>query len=146
MVAVLDARGFQPFSAGADDGAGSARVCEMAQELSQQETGQRVIRMAMQASEDGAALSLVTPFGLRLSEGVALRVEDAPIAEIPFRTCLPQGCLATAILDETVLAQFGAHETLGVILVADAGQSVSLSISLAGFSGAWARLLQLRSE
>jgi len=130
----------------AQDGTPGARVCEMAQELGQQESGQRVIRMALQANEAGAALSIVTPFGLRLSEGVELALGPEPLAEIPFRTCLPQGCIATAELDEVTLDQLGTGETLDVRLTADAGQTVALSLSLDGFAGAWARLDELRGE
>lgn len=130
-----------------DDGTSGEQVCEMAQELSQTDSGQLVLRVALQAMADGtAALTLITPFGLRLSEGVAIGVAAQRVAEIGFRTCLPKGCIATGVLDATAIAPLKAGETAQVIMAADAGNNLSLSVTLNGFTGAWARLGVLRGE
>lgn len=130
-----------------EDGTSGEQVCEMAQELTQSDGGQLVLRVALQAMADGtAALTLITPFGLRLSEGMAIEIATERVAEIGFRTCLPQGCIATGVLDAAAIAPLEAGESAELIMTADAGNTLSLSVSLNGFSGAWTRLGVLRDE
>lgn len=119
------------------------QVCEMAQELSEAEASQRVLRTSLLATNDGPVLTLLAPFGLRLSEGVTLSAGEQVIATLPFRTCLPHGCIATAQLDPTTLARLEAGGMIDVVLIADAGQPVVLAVSLDGFRAAWARLAAL---
>jgi invasion protein IalB len=128
------------------DAAQDTRICEMTQDISQAETGQRLLGLALQATESGAELSIVTPFGLRLSNGVTLAVEAGPVAKIAFRTCLPQGCIASTQLDDAALAQLGTSEAVDVLLTTDSGQTATLSVSLGGFVGAFSRLENLREQ
>ncbi|WP_322892226.1 MULTISPECIES: invasion associated locus B family protein [unclassified Yoonia] len=100
----------------------ATQVCEMTQERSEAEAGQRVLRTSVQATDDGPVLTLLAPF----------------------RTCLPQGCMATAQLDTATLARLDTGGMLDVDLIVDAGQPVVLAVSLDGFHAAWARLAALR--
>lgn len=114
--------------------------------LSQQQTqknGQRALAIEVAVSADGksATGTLVLPFGLALDAGVTLQVDDKP-AETPLRfsTCVSGGCLVPLRFDEAFLATLGAGETLkSVTKAADSNQAISLSISLKGFSAAFAR-------
>lgn len=118
-----------------------ARACEVSQELIQAETGQRILSAAFRREADGtAALTLIAPFGLNLADGVTLSVDGAELARIPFRTCLPRGCIATATLDSAALDRLGAGTQTGIGLVADGGEPLALNLSLAGFADAWVRL------
>ena len=152
---VAPAQGVAP----AADAQPPARLCEIAQELGQADSGQRVLQLEFQADGDGARLTVVAPFGLRLADGVGLALSDTPpTAEglaaatgqatpfivIPFRTCLPQGCIAEAAMDGAMLAELGAGAGLLVILTTDDGALATLPISLAGFSGAITRLTALQ--
>ena len=120
-------------------------ICEMAQELSKSEGNQRVLTVALQASPDGSStLTLITPFGLRLSDGIAIDVASQRLIEAGFRTCLPQGCIATVALDGAMIEQLSAGTKANVLMTADAGgQPIALEVSLNGFAAAWARLVGL---
>lgn len=122
-------------------GGAAGRICELSQELFEAESGQRVLSAVVRRDVDGAAaLSLIAPFGLRLADGVGLVVDGSVLARIPFRTCLPQGCIATATLDAEALAGIAAATTAEVELVTDGGAALTLSLSLAGFTDGWGRL------
>lgn len=123
------------------DGTSAGRICEMSQELSQSENGQRVLAAAVQATGNGsAALTLIAPFGLRLADGIMISVGGQEAAAIPFRTCLPQGCIADTQLDSAALDQLRLGNEAQVVMVADGGQELALTVSLAGFAAAWSRL------
>jgi invasion protein IalB len=121
--------------------ADAARLCSMSQELTQMQSGQRVLSVALRRGADGtAALTVIAPFGLRLADGVAIAVDGAALLAIPFRTCLPVGCVATTELDATTIDSLGAGTAAEVTLVSDGGEALPLAVSLAGFANAWARL------
>jgi invasion protein IalB len=129
----------------AADGVSPTRLCEMAQELSQPETGQRVLTVALQSGPDEqAGLTLITPFGLRLSAGVAIDIDAVRLIQIAFRTCLPQGCVATEVLDKELIDRLTAGTIATAMITSDeGGPPIAIEVSLNGFAAAWTRLVQL---
>lgn len=117
-----------------------ARVCEMTQELQQQNTGQRVLAVSVQKTESATRLTIVAPFGLLLSEGVKVSVADAELVSADFRTCLPAGCIAVSTLEEATLTSLAAGDQAVVAMVDTNAQPVNINVSLAGFTNAWNRL------
>lgn len=123
------------------------RLCEIAQDLTEADSGQRVLSLALRSGADGsAALTMIAPFGLRLSEGIAIDIAEDRLAQIAFRTCLPAGCIASAELDPTALTRLSAASEAQVLMTGDAGQALSLTVSLTGFAAAWDRLGALAAE
>ena len=121
------------------------RVCEMRQELRQAQSNQRVLTVALQPADDeGANITLVAPFGLLLSEGISISVADNDLLSVPFRTCLPGGCIGQAQVSQSVIAQLVAGDEARVSMVTNAEQPLAVTVSLIGFTAAWNRLLELR--
>lgn len=122
-----------------------ARLCEMVQELRQQEGGQRVLSIALRPEEDAGVgfLTMITPFGLKVIEQVQIDLDGATIAQAPFQTCLPQGCIVQASLGETAIAAMRGGETAVIRLPTTTGEAFEVSISLLGFTAAWMRLSEL---
>jgi invasion protein IalB len=120
-----------------------ARVCEMTQELTQQGTGQRVLAISLQSTEAGGRMTVVAPFGLLLSAGLTMDVAEVPLLEAPFRTCLPAGCIVVSDLDQADMDLLAAGDTAKVHMRSQNGEDLALDVSLAGFTAAWNRLLEL---
>lgn len=123
-----------------------ARICEMRQELRQAEGNQRVLTMALQPAAEGtgATVTMIAPFGLLLSQPVTIDVAETRVADVPFRTCYPQGCVATAPLAQAAVDLIAAGAEAVVGMTSTDGQTLTLTVSLAGFTGAWNRLLDLQ--
>lgn len=117
-----------------------ARICEMTQELQQQQTGQRVLAVSVQKAESGGRLTVVAPFGLLLSEGVKLSVGETPVAALGFTTCLPAGCIAVSDLEAAALDTLKAGDQAVVEMTDTNAQPVKVNLSLKGFTAAWNRL------
>ena len=101
----------------AADGEGVQRVCEMRQELRQQDSGQRVLSVALRRDETGGAvMTLVVPFGLNVRGEVEITVGDQALPGIPFETCLPQGCIAGGPLSEAGIEALRRGESAQVAL------------------------------
>ena len=106
--------------------------------------GQRVLTVELQPGVDGTTGVMVLPFGLELSKGIALAVDDVDVGQsIAFSTCLPAGCLGDVKLNADTLGVLRAGEVLGVQTYATDGQDIDFSISLAGFSSAYDRVAAL---
>jgi invasion protein IalB len=125
-----------------EDNQPGPRLCEMTQELRQQEGGQRVLSLALRPEENvGAAfLTLLTPFGMKLSDPVALEIDGATVLQAPFHTCVPAGCVVQAQIDPTTLDIISTGEAAVVRLPTIAGEPFQVTISLLGFTTAWTRL------
>ena len=117
--------------------------CEIAQEL-EAETGQRLLRMALEVSDPtGAAVTLVTPFGARVMDGVGISSEGTELMRIDFLTCLSGGCVATGVLDAATVSAMSAANSATVSMSSTNGDEVQVNISLSGFGAAWRRLTDL---
>lgn len=124
----------------------SEKLCVMSQTLADSQTGQPVLSIELATpAVDRVEGMLLLPFGLRLSEGVSLAADDAAIgATWPFLTCIATGCLIPVVFDAE---QVSALRSGGALKIAasNAGtaQPVALEISLAGFSRAANRSVEL---
>jgi invasion protein IalB len=124
-------------------GEGQERICEMTQELRQQNTGQRVLVVSVGATADGSDINIVAPFGLDLSKGLQISIADEVLSHMWFWTCLPAGCVAKGPLEASLLERLKNGDTATVHLTQTNAQGADLGISLTGFTAAWNRLKQL---
>lgn len=119
--------------------------CRMSQQQAQQ-NGQRVLAIELAASSDtGFSGNLVLPFGLSLASGAALQIDHAPAQPaLPFKTCLPAGCVVPVSFDQATLGKLAKGKLLKVTVnAADNGQPAVLNISLRGFGPALDRITAL---
>jgi len=119
----------------------AVQLCEMAQDLYQRDSGQRILAISLQpGTGEGASLTLITPFGLLLSEGITIEVDEAVLLQTGFRTCLPAGCVAVAELDQANVDALAIGQNATVIMTSTNTQQLSITVSLDGFTSAWNRL------
>lgn len=117
--------------------------CQMTQTQTESTSGQLFMAMEARPAPDGAmAATLLMPFGLALKQGVTLQLDEAAeTMTAEFATCLPTGCLAPVQFDPPMVEALAGAKVLHLTVVAAEGQSVlPITVSLAGFAAAWARL------
>jgi invasion protein IalB len=122
----------------------SRKVCGLSQVQTNTQSHQRIL--AVQLQPDGSVVggTLVLPFGLDLGKGVSLQVDDGTVlASLPFRTCIPAGCLVNLNFDGKSVSALRAGNSLKVNVFPIGGEQMSLSISLKGFPGALDRTITL---
>lgn len=115
------------------------KFCVIAQEHFNKQTRQRMLGVELRSNHGG---TLILPFGLTLSKGVSLQVdEEEPFDTLPFRTALPVGCMVELDFDAGIIGKLKKGKSLRVNAVAnDTGREIAFSISLRGFSAAFARM------
>ena len=136
-----------PQGTAADGTTVAQRVCEMTQQLTLTETGQRLIAAGIQRDAAGAgAVTLIAPFGLVLAAGLRIEVAGAEPQGMGFLTCLPDGCIARDVLTEATLEALRAGETAIIRMTALSGEDLAPELSLSGFTAAWNRLGTLAAQ
>ncbi|MGX1500662.1 invasion protein IalB [Labrenzia sp. MBR-25] len=121
------------------------RTCRMTQELVQQKTGQRLSALLVEErAGEGPILTVLTPFGLALSQGLTLAVDDAEMPKAQFLTCLPSGCVVPVPLDDAALEMLRTGNRLTAVgVTATNDKPVRIEFSLQGSAAALARLKDL---
>ena len=129
-----------------DTAEGAPQRCEMAQELRQSDGRLVFATLVRRTGPDAAVIVFVAPFGVAVSEGLRFDWGDESAWEVPFATCLATGCMAERVADGAALARLQEATSVAVSMQAYGGDRVELSVSLAGFTGAWRRLDALAAE
>jgi invasion protein IalB len=128
------------------EGETTTQVCQMSQQLLQQETGQRVMTFAIGRVGQENKATLILPFGLRLSDGARIQVGEEDVASGSFSTCLPDGCFVELTLSDSVIKKLQGAANATLMMTANTGQPVKIDVSLQGFSAAYQRLVALTGE
>lgn len=126
------------------DASGTTSVCEIYQELRQQDSGQRVLSIGIVSTGDVATATIIAPFGIRLESGLKLTLGGALLQDAVFETCMPAGCVAKTEMTPDTIERMKQGNTVEAIMTAHAtSEQVSVSVSLKGFTMAWKRLGEL---
>jgi invasion protein IalB len=120
------------------------KVCALSQEQQNSKSGQRIVAIEIQPSPDAAMATLFLPFGLELATGAALQIDEGTKGQVlPFRTCLPAGCIISTTLEAKMLVSLRNGTSLKVYARADKGKETVFPLSLKGFGGAFDRTVTL---
>jgi invasion protein IalB len=127
---------------GSDNGTPERR-CTLAQRQAT-EKGERVLVIEWHPSEGGLKGTMILPFGLALTRGVVLRVDDGEPGEAQaFSTCLPAGCIVPLAGDDSLVEALRSGQALHVLVSERTGQALQLTVPLKGFAAAHDRALNL---
>lgn len=86
------------------------------------------------ADKDGRILRVLAPLGVLLPSGLGLTIDDEDVGRAGFVRCLPNGCVAEVMLDDTLLGKFEAGSTATFIIFQTPEEGIGIPISLTGFS------------
>ena len=123
------------------------RACEMIQQVTHGEQQQRVMLISLRMDTETRVIGLIlTPFGLRLSDGVKVTVGETALAEYDFDTCLADGCVVVAAFGDSEIQAMRAGIDGTISMTARNGNPVALPVSFLGFSAALDRLQTLNAQ
>lgn len=124
----------------------ATKDCGFSQTAGNPQTGSALVAMELAApAANRAEGMLLTAFGLRLDAGVRLAIDGQQLGEAQaFLTCVASGCLVPVSFDEVALSALKVGQKLDVTGVkVDDGQPVTVALSLAGFTAAYDRTVEL---
>lgn len=122
---------------------GSGPGCIIAQNHVQPETQRSVFAIQLRPSDnDGVDALLLTPLNVRLPPGVAFVIGEEDRVSFTFRQCRQELCQADGQLQrDSVFSLLTAPDAQAIFELAS-GQTTTVTISLNGFSEAFAALKQ----
>jgi invasion protein IalB len=124
----------------------NTKVCALAHQQFDQAKNQRLLAIELSSrTGEEANGTIALPFGLELSAGITLSVEEKPAqTKMAFKTCFAVGCLVPVSWEKTFVDRLKANKTLKISAVAsDTQQPVNFTVSMRGFSSAIARAAEL---
>lgn len=129
-------------------GESTKRQCNLSLELRMKDSNQQVLLVGLVPDSKGRVTgSFTLPFGLDVSKGISIAT-DSPEATValPFKTCLPQGCIVPVRLDETFVKKMQRSKGMKLKATLSGGQPVILDIPLKGFSEKLSQLTKMSKE
>lgn len=87
-----------------------------------------------------ARLRIMPPWGVLIQAGLAIRIDDQSPLQLPIATCLASGCMAEIVLSDGMLQAMRSGAAMQIGVISAEGRPIATSVSLAGFSEAYARI------
>jgi len=82
----------------------------------------------------------IAPPGVLLPSGLGLKVDQAEIGRAGFVRCVPNGCVAEVIMDDTLVGKLRTGQTATFIIFQTPEEGIGFPISLKGFGDGFDKL------
>lgn len=92
------------------------------------------------ADQQARLLRVLAPLGVLLPNGLGLNIDGKDIGRVAFVRCLPNGCVAEVVLDDTLLETLTEGETAIFVVFKTPEEGVGIPVSLNGFGDGFAQL------
>ena len=85
-------------------------------------------------------MRVVAPLGVLLPSGLGLKIDNVDIGRAGFVRCLPNGCIAEVVMDETLIGKLRTGTTATFIIFQTPEEGIGFPMSLAGFGEGYDKL------
>ena len=92
------------------------------------------------ADKSARILRVLTPLGVLLPHGLGLKVDQTDVGRAGFVRCLPQGCIAEVIMDDTLVNLLSKGGTATFIVFQTPEEGIGIPIPLNGFAAGFGEL------
>jgi invasion protein IalB len=123
------------------------RQCQLSQAQGVAQTGQRRFSIELNAPQDGRSNGLLLmPLGLSIDPGVTFKLDDATLGKgAPYTSCVQAGCIVPISFPTIATDAMKTAVNLRVSGTKPNGEAETITVPLAGFAAALARMGQLLS-
>ena len=121
-------------------GDGKTMDCNAIQQVMQRLQNQQLQRVALLAVHPegkGAAIQIVVPLGVNLSQPILISVDAGEADRVPLKLCDNNGCQAQAPLSDRVLAAMRTGTNLKLLIPTGDKNQAELRLPLRGFQPAF---------
>ena len=85
-------------------------------------------------------MRVIAPPGVLLPSGLGLKIDNAEIGRAGFVRCVPNGCVAEVIMDDTLVAKLRTGATATFIIFQTPEEGIGFPMSLKGFGEGFDKL------
>jgi invasion protein IalB len=117
------------------------RICQAVLQIVQQNSNQVVFSWTVGIDNSKQLVTVMqTPTGVSIPPGVELRIGRSAPRKIPFASCDAGRCIATLMMDSTLVRDMSTTPTAEAIIQGSQGNMVQFNITMKGFDRAYATL------
>jgi invasion protein IalB len=92
------------------------------------------------ADQKNRLMRVVAPMGVLLPSGLGLKIDQVDVGRAGFVRCLPNGCVAEVVMDETLVKQMRTGTTATFIIFQTPEEGIGFPMSLKGFGEGFDKL------
>jgi invasion protein IalB len=92
------------------------------------------------ADQKSRLLRVVAPMGVLLPSGLGLKIDNADVGRAGFVRCLPNGCVAEVVMDDTLVKSLRTGQTATFIIFQTPEEGIGFPMSLKGFGEGFDKL------
>ena len=92
------------------------------------------------ADQKARLMRVVAPMGVLLPSGLGLKIDNADVGRAGFVRCLPNGCVAEVVMDDTLIRQLRVGQTATFIIFQTPEEGIGFPMSLKGFGEGFDKL------
>jgi invasion protein IalB len=92
------------------------------------------------ADQKNRLMRVLAPLGVLLPSGLGLKINQADVGRAGFVRCLPNGCVAEVIMDDSLLKQLRTGQTATFIIFQTPEEGIGIPMSLKGFGDGFDKL------
>jgi invasion protein IalB len=92
------------------------------------------------ADNKARLMRIVAPMGVLLPSGLGLKIDNEDVGRAGFVRCLPNGCVAEVVMDETLVGKMRSGQTATFIIFQTPEEGIGFPMSLKGFGEGFDKL------
>nr|WP_314262303.1 invasion associated locus B family protein [uncultured Devosia sp.] len=92
------------------------------------------------ADREARLLRVLAPLGVLLPNGLGLNVDGEDMGRVAFVRCLPNGCVAEVVLDDSLIDTLSQGENAIFVVFKTPEEGIGIPVSLNGFEEGFAQL------
>jgi invasion protein IalB len=85
------------------------------------------------ADNQSRLMRILAPLGVLLPAGLGLKIDNVDVGRAGFVRCLPNGCVAEVVIDDTLLGKLKTGKLATFIIFQTPEEGIGIPVSLAGF-------------
>jgi invasion protein IalB len=113
-----------------------AEQCALVQNVVAEDRPNVTLVIIVLKTADGKSrlLRAVAPLGVLLPAGLGLKIDQADIGRAGFVRCLPTGCVAEVVMEDTLINQLKGGKEATFIVFQTPEEGIGIPVSLNGFA------------
>lgn len=92
------------------------------------------------ADRESRLLRVLAPLGVLLPNGLGLNVDGQDMGRVAFVRCLPNGCVAEVVLDDSLIKTLSDGTNAIFVVFKTPEEGIGIPVSLSGFADGFAQL------
>lgn len=85
------------------------------------------------ADQKSRLLRVLAPLGVLIPSGLGLKIDDADVGRAGFVRCLPNGCVAEVVMDDSLINRLRSGKNATFIIFQTPEEGIGIPMSLSGF-------------